>query len=583
MQIKALFRLVLLMIFSLSVSASAQQWITKSNKNSELLLQVLAQQSPEYYASTGVEGFNEAITDFTPGFEKKQIKALQQIRITLGKRRAAEQDSAVLQDLDILLAQVDNQLINIALEDKYFTAYINVSDYIYNGLRHLLDSRNTTEQHQAALTRINRYAGLEVGYQSSPKLVQDYMTLSLAEAGKLGPVKDKVEKDLQNGATLLAEIPSLFEQFNVTGYEPALQAITAQLKTYNQFIRNEVLPKARTDFRQPQEVYEQGLKDYGVDMPLEELQNRARTEFKQLQNAMQALAIQIAKQKNFPDSDYRAVLRALKTKQIEGDKILPFYEQKNAAIEAIIRRENILTLPERGLTIRLASKAEAAQSPAPFMSPPRLIGNTGEVGEFVLPLSYPGAKGGKALKIDDFTYEAAAWPLSAHEARPGHELQFAAMVEKGVSTARMLFAFNSVNVEGWALYAEEEIKPYLSLEGQFATNWSRLVRSARVFLDIGLNTGKINREQAEKVLRDDVVLSEALVNSEVERYMFRAPGQATSYFNGYSRLMEIRAETELLLGDKFNRKAFHDFILAQGLLPPKLLKQSVLSEFVPTT
>jgi uncharacterized protein (DUF885 family) len=44
--------------------------------------------------------------------------------------------------------------------------------------------------------------------------------------------------------------------------------------------------------------------------------------------------------------------------------------------------------------------------------------------------------------------------------------------------------------------------------------------------------------------------------------------------------MEIRMETELLLGDKFNRKAFHDFILAQGLLPPKLLKQAVLREFV---
>jgi uncharacterized protein (DUF885 family) len=579
MKIKAFFGLTLLLV--LSFTASAQQWITNSNKNSDLVLQVLAQQSPEYYASTGVEGFDEAITDFAPGFDQRQIDALKQIRSTLEKRKAAELDAAVIQDLDIMLAEIDNQLINIALDDKHFTSYINISKHIYNGLRNLLDSRNTATQHQAALTRINRYAGLEKGYQPSAKLVQDYVAMSLENANKLGPVKDKVEKDLQNSSTLLAEIPSLFEQYEVTGYEPALQAITAQLSTYHQFIRNKMLPRTRTDFRQPQEVYEQGLKDYGVDMPLVELQNRARTEFKQLQNSMQALAIQIAQQKNFPDNNYRAVLKALKAKQIEGDKILPFYEQKNAAIEAIIRRENILTLPERGLTIRLASKAEAAQSPAPFMSPPRLIGNTGEVGEFVLPLSYPGAKGGKTLKIDDFTYEAAAWPLSAHEARPGHELQFAAMVEKGVSTARMLFAFNSVNVEGWALYAEEEIKPYLSLEGQFATNWSRLVRSARVFLDIGLNTGTINREQAEKVLRDDVVLSEALVNSEVERYMFRAPGQATSYFNGYSRLMEIRAETELLLGDKFNRKAFHDFILAQGLLPPKLLKLSVLQEFVP--
>src|SRR3546814_20588417 len=86
--------------------------------------------------------------------------------------------------------------------------------------------------------------------------------------------------------------------------------------------------------------------------------------------------------------------------------------------------------------------------PAPFMSPPRLIGNTGEYGEFVLPLNVPGKAGRGDLKTDDFTFKAASWTLTAHEARPGHELQFAAMIENGVSTARAVFAFTSVNVEG---------------------------------------------------------------------------------------------------------------------------------------
>ena len=42
--------------------------------------------------------------------------------------------------------------------------------------------------------------------------------------------------------------------------------------------------------------------------------------------------------------------------------------------------------------------------------------------------------------------------LTAHEARPGHEMQFAKIIEAGVSVARALFAFNSTNVEGWGLY-----------------------------------------------------------------------------------------------------------------------------------
>ena len=85
--------------------------------------------------------------------------------------------------------------------------------------------------------------------------------------------------------------------------------------------------------------------------------------------------------------------------------------------------------------------------------------------------------------FDDFTFDAASWTLTAHEARPGHELQFASLVEKGVSLARAVFAFNSVNVEGWALYAEAEMKPYLPLDGQLIGLQHRLMRAARAFLD----------------------------------------------------------------------------------------------------
>ena len=79
-----------------------------------------------------------------------------------------------------------------------------------------------------------------------------------------------------------------------------------------------------------------------------------------------------------------------------------------------------------------------------------------------------------------------------------------------------------------------------------------------------------------------MVQSEAMAQQEVDRYTFRAPGQATSYFCGYTRLMELRTEAERALGPTFDRQKYHDFILAQGLLPPALLKKAVLEEFVPS-
>jgi uncharacterized protein (DUF885 family) len=293
---------------------------------------------------------------------------------------------------------------------------------------------------------------------------------------------------------------------------------------------------------------------------------------------MEALAPLIAKEKGLPVTGYREVLAALKKQQLEKDAIEPFYAKKIAAIEEIIAREKIVTLPKRPMQMRLASEAESAQQPAPHMDPPPLIGNTGERGTFVLPLVNPAAAA-RGEAYDDFTNEMLAWTLTAHEGRPGHELQFSAMVENGVSLARTLFAFNSVNVEGWGLYSEAEMKPYEPLEGQLGALQNRLLRAARAFLDPMVNLGQMTPEQVRDFLIHEVCVSPAMARQEMDRYTFRSPGQATSYFYGYVRLMQLRQETEIKMGAKFDRRAFHDFVLAQGLLPPKVLREAVLRDF----
>jgi hypothetical protein len=176
----------------------------------------------------------------------------------------------------------------------------------------------------------------------------------------------------------------------------------------------------------------------------------------------------------------------------------------------------VVDLPNRPMIMRLASDAESAQQPAPHFDPAPLIGNTGEQGTFVLPVGNPSADG-KSEAYDDFNNPGVAWTLSAHEGRPGHELQFTAMVERGVSQARSLFAFNSVNVEGWALYAESEMLPSEPVDGQMFALQFRLLRAARAMLDPMLNLGLISREDAGKILSEQVVLSAPMVKQELDR------------------------------------------------------------------
>jgi uncharacterized protein (DUF885 family) len=154
------------------------------------------------------------------------------------------------------------------------------------------------------------------------------------------------------------------------------------------------------------------------------------------------------------------------------------------------------------------------------------------------------------------------------------------MIESGVSITRAFFAFNSVNAEGWALYAEAEMQPYEPLDGQLFALQFRAQRAARAFLDPLVNLGRISPAEVKSFLMDEVMLSEGMATQEVERYVFRTPGQATSYFYGYQRLMETRQAAQLALRNTFDQLAFNDFVLAQGMMPPALLQKAVMEEFV---
>ena len=102
-----------------------------------------------------------------------------------------------------------------------------------------------------------------------------------------------------------------------------------------------------------------------------------------------------------------------------------------------------------------------------------------------------------------------------------------------------------------------------------------------MFLDPMLNLGMITPDEALRLIVDDMAVGEAWAEHEIERYTYRIPGQATAYYYGYSKMQALRAQTELRLRDRFDQRAFHDFVLEQGLLPPDILKEAVMTEFVP--
>jgi Bacterial protein of unknown function (DUF885) len=560
-----------------------RSWVAKSNAYTELLLDVQNRHSPEDASAQGLAAYDDRISQPTKLDDDAEIAETKVVQRELMRALAVEPDKNVRQDLEILLQRIEITLKKHDYAEAHKVPFENASEDVFHGLRVLLDDQVASERRKAALVRLQEYAGIKPGYQPFTEILEQRAEEQMAKPNMVFPARVKIETELARNQNYIEGIPALFEKYGVNGWEEPFAKLKTELTDYDAWIRATILPKTRTDFRLPPEEYALDLEGYGIDIPIARLEEMAHHEFRVYQGQMQALAMQIAAQRQWRVTDYRDVCRRLKQDQIKSNDILPFYEKRLAEIEGIIVEHNLVTLPDRPARIRLATPAESAEQPAPHMVSPPLLHNTGEQGVFVLPLNMPPAAGeAEPEKIDDFTYDAASWTIIAHEARPGHELQFDSMVEHGVSEARVIYAFNSTNVEGWGLYAEYITRPYMPLEGRLISLQFQLQRAARAFLDPELQSGKITTKDAMRVLTEDVNLSKPFAEQEVERYTYRSPGQATSYFYGFMRLLQLRQETEKALGKKFDQKKFHDFILAQGLLPPDLMRQAVLTDFIPS-
>ena len=565
--------------------AAAPNWVDVSNDYTKKLLTVEMKHRPEAGSDQGLSQYDKLASQPTLADEDQERQETAAVLAELRSAVGQQKQKAVAQDLQIVVRSVELRFRQQDFERAHEVPFLNASGMVFRGLHTLLDEQTPAERRPAAAVRIREYAGLENGYKPLTEILKERVREQMAKPGVVYPARVEIETELGRNSNYLEGIAALLKKYDLKDWQEPYSKLRSQLTDYDAWTKANVLPKARTVFRLPPEEYALDLENYGIDIPPAQLAAMAHQAFTEIQAEMKPIAAQIAQERHLSSSDYRDVIRELKKQQLVGDAILPFYENRLKQIEQIVVENKIVSLPDRPARIRIATAAETAQQPAPHMQPPPFLHNTGQKGVFVLPLNIPAGPGQSASEeYDDFTYDAAAWTLTAHEARPGHELQFDSMLEHGVSLARVRYAFNSTNAEGWGLYSEYLIKPYMPLEGQLISLQLRLQRAARAFLDPELQAGKVTPTDAYRVLEQDVVLSHAFAQEEVERFTYRAPGQANSYFYGYTRLLELRADTEKALsakGVKFDQKKFHDFILAQGLLPPDLMRQAVMENFIP--
>ncbi|MDZ4691078.1 DUF885 domain-containing protein [Terricaulis sp.] len=244
-------------------------------------------------------------------------------------------------------------------------------------------------------------------------------------------------------------------------------------------------------------------------------------------------------------------------------QILADLTQQTREIEALMPRA-FNTLAQAQLEIRRVPPTTEAGAPGGYYQRAALDG------------SRPGAY---YINLRD----TREWPrftlptLNYHEGVPGHHWQISIQQESGsIPFIRSAMLGFSAFSEGWGLYAEQladELGVYDTNQlGRLGYLQSMTFRASRLVVDTGIHHKRWSREQAIASMVEATGDQESSITTEIERYCVW-PGQACSYMVGRQAINRMRDASRTSLGDRFDLKAFHDTMLANGAVPLSVLER----------
>ena len=170
-------------------------------------------------------------------------------------------------------------------------------------------------------------------------------------------------------------------------------------------------------------------------------------------------------------------------------------------------------------------------------------------------------------------------PITVHEGIPGHYFQLC-LSWKHEDPIRRHYYDSGAN-EGIGFYAEEMMLQAGLFDDSPHTreiiyNFMRL-RALRVEVDVKLALSEFTLDQAAKYLQEKVPMDEQTARQEAIAFS-TGPGQAITYQIGKLQIMKFLTEARMKQGDKFNLRAFHDFVWKNGNVPIALQEWEFLEQ-----
>ncbi len=296
----------------------------------------------------------------------------------------------------------------------------------------------------------------------------------------------------------------------------------------------------------------------GFDQSIAEIEADGWELIAQLKSELKAEA------KRVGSKDARKTIDAAAAKWVPERPLIDEYRETTAAILRRLGELDLVTLP-KGESLDVLPVPEFLRHHFPtaaYNQPPAF--SRRQVGIFWLndlSLTVNSAAKKRAEIQQHFGLELTA----AHEAYPGHHLQFA-IQNRHPSKLRRLFA-HAIFYEGWTLWCEKmcvEQRLVTLPEAKLIQLQDALWRAYRIVIDCGLHTGKLSYGAACNLLMNGVGFTRRRAQGDVNWYT-SSPTVPMSYLLG--RLEVERLHHHFVVGEGWTLKEFNDWMLGHGAIP----------------
>jgi uncharacterized protein (DUF885 family) len=377
------------------------------------------------------------------------------------------------------------------------------------------------------------------------------------------------------------DVPAAFKEVTdrdlLAEFQKTNQAVIDALNSYQAYLKTDLLPRSRGDYRIGAENYRKKLLyNEMVDLPLDRLLEVGTDNLHRNQAEFKRVAAQID-----PKRTPEQILQDLENDHPAGDKLLQSFRDVLGGLRSFVVSQRIVTIPSPVPPIVEETPPFARALTTASMDTPGPYEKVAKEAYFNVTLpeaSWPEKQMEEYLQgFNRGTIVSTA----VHEVYPGHYTQFL-WIGSAPSKVRKLIGCSS-NAEGWAHYSEQMMldEGYGSgdLKLRLGQLQDALLRNARYIAGIQMHTGKMTMEQAVEFF----VKEGYQVRPVAEKEAKRGTSDPTYlvYTLGKLQILKLREDYKKMKGDKYTLQEFHDAFMAQGYPPIKIVRRALLGNDSP--